>query len=191
VSLSPASQRVLDVCVVVVPRSVIPLPEAPAASTVISRRQRKKKEAAAAASSDGMSSVVYVGHIPHGFYEEQMRGFFSQFGDVRRQRRVHDFYTICSAMYWFTSSCSSGGARAPVAIEEDGRLQGVRLRRVQRCRRHQDRRRGHGTEELGRVINTLDLADLSLPGEMRGCFAVPIWTTHDGAVLALPPPPPL
>jgi len=28
--------------------------------------------------------VVYVGHIPHGFYEEQMRKYFSQFGTVTR-----------------------------------------------------------------------------------------------------------
>ena len=30
--------------------------------------------------------VVYVGHIPHGFYEDEMRGFFSQFGTVNRLR---------------------------------------------------------------------------------------------------------
>jgi len=30
--------------------------------------------------------VIYIGHIPHGFYEEQMRGFFSQFGIVTRVR---------------------------------------------------------------------------------------------------------
>ena len=28
--------------------------------------------------------VVYLGHIPHGFYEEELRGFFSQFGKVSR-----------------------------------------------------------------------------------------------------------
>lgn len=28
----------------------------------------------------------YLGHIPHGFYEAQMRGFFSQFGGVKRLR---------------------------------------------------------------------------------------------------------
>ena len=28
--------------------------------------------------------VVYVGHIPHGFFEEQMREYFSQFGTVTR-----------------------------------------------------------------------------------------------------------
>eukprot|EP00873_Tetraselmis_striata_P042735 jgi/Tetstr1/462999/TSEL_007938.t1 len=30
------------------------------------------------------SAVVYVGRIPHGFYENQMKGFFSQFGDIKR-----------------------------------------------------------------------------------------------------------
>ena len=32
------------------------------------------------------SSVVYVGRIPHGFYEDQMRKFFSQFGDIQNLR---------------------------------------------------------------------------------------------------------
>lgn len=30
--------------------------------------------------------VVYLGHIPHGFYENEMRGYFSQFGEVTRLR---------------------------------------------------------------------------------------------------------
>lgn len=34
---------------------------------------------------DGQSSgVIYIGHIPRGFYEEAMKGFFGQFGDVLR-----------------------------------------------------------------------------------------------------------
>lgn len=28
--------------------------------------------------------IIYLGHIPHGFYEEEMRSFFSQFGIVTR-----------------------------------------------------------------------------------------------------------
>lgn len=28
--------------------------------------------------------VVYLGHIPHGFYEEEMKKYFSQFGTVTR-----------------------------------------------------------------------------------------------------------
>ena len=30
--------------------------------------------------------VVYIGHIPHGFYERQMRQFFGQFGAVTNLR---------------------------------------------------------------------------------------------------------
>ncbi|CAM9888220.1 unnamed protein product, partial [Discosporangium mesarthrocarpum] len=36
----------------------------------------------ASAETGQPSSVIYIGHIPHGFYEEAMNGFFSQFGDV-------------------------------------------------------------------------------------------------------------
>ena len=27
--------------------------------------------------------VLYIGHVPFGFFEKEMRGFFEQFGDVR------------------------------------------------------------------------------------------------------------
>lgn len=30
------------------------------------------------------SGVVYVGHLPHGFYEEELRSYFSQFGAVKK-----------------------------------------------------------------------------------------------------------
>ncbi|GFT97750.1 MKI67 FHA domain-interacting nucleolar phosphoprotein-like [Nephila pilipes] len=30
--------------------------------------------------------VVYVGHIPHGFYEEEIKQYFSQFGKILRMR---------------------------------------------------------------------------------------------------------
>ena len=30
--------------------------------------------------------VIYLGRIPHGFYEEQMKSYFKQFGDVTRLR---------------------------------------------------------------------------------------------------------
>eukprot|EP00057_Strongylocentrotus_purpuratus_P014082 XP_011668556.1 PREDICTED: MKI67 FHA domain-interacting nucleolar phosphoprotein-like [Strongylocentrotus purpuratus] len=35
---------------------------------------------------DPDSGVVYVSHIPHGFYEPQMKKFFSQFGNIKRLR---------------------------------------------------------------------------------------------------------
>ncbi|XP_031552845.1 MKI67 FHA domain-interacting nucleolar phosphoprotein-like [Actinia tenebrosa] len=38
--------------------------------------------------SDGelVPGVVYLGHIPHGFYENEIRNFFEQFGTVNRVR---------------------------------------------------------------------------------------------------------
>ena len=47
------------------------------------------------------SSVIYVGHIAHGFYEKQMREFFSQFGEVRRVKLFRSPKTGNSRGYAF------------------------------------------------------------------------------------------
>ncbi|XP_024530188.1 uncharacterized RNA-binding protein C1827.05c [Selaginella moellendorffii] len=47
------------------------------------------------------SSVVYIGRIPHGFYEDQMRGYFSQFGAVTRLRLSRNKKTGKSKHYAF------------------------------------------------------------------------------------------
>ena len=35
---------------------------------------------------DDRQRVLYIGHVPHGFYEDQMRAYFGQFGEVTRLR---------------------------------------------------------------------------------------------------------
>jgi len=52
------------------------------------KRKRKLSNlgSAAAAVAADASAVVYLGRLPFGFFEEQMNGFFSQFGDVKRLR---------------------------------------------------------------------------------------------------------
>ena len=47
------------------------------------------------------ASVLYLGHIPHGFYEEEMRGFFAQFGTVSRVRLARNKKTGKSKHYAF------------------------------------------------------------------------------------------
>ena len=47
------------------------------------------------------AGVLYLGHIPHGFYEEQMRGFFSQFGKVTRLRLARNKRTGKSKHFAF------------------------------------------------------------------------------------------
>ena len=35
---------------------------------------------------DSEKGTLYLGRIPHGFYEEEMKEYFSQFGDVTQLR---------------------------------------------------------------------------------------------------------
>eukprot|EP00890_Picochlorum_soloecismus_P002380 jgi/Picsp_1/3142/NSC_05982-R1_protein len=50
---------------------------------------------------EGMSNVVYLGHIPHGFYEKQMKEFFMQFGQVVNLRISRNKKTGNSKHYGF------------------------------------------------------------------------------------------
>ena len=59
---------------------------------VKSAKSKKKKQ---------QKGVIYLGHIPHGFYEDQMKGFFSQFGEVTRLRLSRSKKTGRSKSYAF------------------------------------------------------------------------------------------
>lgn len=52
-----------------------------------------------AAVSDEPRGVVYVGHIPEGFFEPQMRKYFSQFGKVTRVRHSRSKKNAASKGY--------------------------------------------------------------------------------------------
>jgi len=78
---------------------MIALPKEPAKKD--EKKLKRNKKRSADTDGNGMSSVVYIGHIPHGFYEEQMRGFFSQFGDVERVRLSRSKKTGGSKGYGF------------------------------------------------------------------------------------------
>lgn len=82
-------------------------------------RKRAKKAAAKAEAEDGGTAgdevgVVYVGHIPHGFYEKQMRRFFGQFGEVTRLRVSRSKKTARSRGFAFVefSNAEVGGIAA-------------------------------------------------------------------------------
>ncbi|KAJ0401828.1 hypothetical protein P43SY_006383 [Pythium insidiosum] len=61
----------------------------------------KGKSSAAASGKAKASNVIYLGRIPHGFYEDQMRGFFQQFGAVKRLRLSRNKRTGKSKHYAF------------------------------------------------------------------------------------------
>eukprot|EP00794_Sanderia_malayensis_P003669 gene3669-4186_t len=61
----------------------------------------KVKQLSSESAEDKATGVVYVGHIPHGFYEEEMKEFFSQFGTVNKVRLSRSKKTAGSKGYAF------------------------------------------------------------------------------------------
>lgn len=53
----------------------------------VSKKEKKAAKKALAALKDKEDTgVVYIGRLPHGFYEHEMRSYFSQFGPIRNLR---------------------------------------------------------------------------------------------------------
>ncbi|CAO2825513.1 unnamed protein product [Amaranthus hypochondriacus] len=50
---------------------------------------------------DNKATVVYIGRIPHGFYEDEMEGFFQQFGTIKRLKIARNRKTGKSKHYGF------------------------------------------------------------------------------------------
>lgn len=64
------------------------------------KKTSKKLRQAKEAGSDG-PGVVYIGRIPHGFYETQMREYFAQFGNITRLRLSRNKTTGASKHFAF------------------------------------------------------------------------------------------
>lgn len=81
------------------------LPRLPKAETTA-----KKLEDVRNGANEG-PGVVYVGRIPHGFYEHEMREYFSQFGDISRLRLSRSQKSGASRHYAFIEFTSAGVAK--------------------------------------------------------------------------------
>ena len=62
-------------------------------------------------SSTSTSSTVYLGRIPHGFYEHEMRSYFTQFGTIDKLRLSRNKRTGKSKHYAFIKFTSPEVAR--------------------------------------------------------------------------------
>ncbi|KAF9109158.1 MKI67 FHA domain-interacting nucleolar phosphoprotein [Mortierella sp. AM989] len=67
---------------------------------------RKKLGAIGEPKDKNTTGVVYLGRIPHGFYEEQMKAYFTQFGKVLRLRLSRNKKTGKSKHYAFIEFAS-------------------------------------------------------------------------------------
>lgn len=65
------------------------------------RKLRKKKAKLAKKEEDTGPGTIYIGHIPHGFYENEMKKFFSQFGKITNIRLARSRKTLNSKGYAF------------------------------------------------------------------------------------------
>lgn len=74
---------------------------APEKPEVDAKTMKKVKQQIAKAKESGERGVVYLGNIPFGFYEEEMKAFFNQFGTVLRLRMSRSKKTGRSRGYAF------------------------------------------------------------------------------------------
>ncbi|KAI4223543.1 MAG: hypothetical protein LQ349_007412, partial [Xanthoria aureola] len=70
-----------------------------------------EKQLSAVTEGSDAPGVVYVGRIPHGFYESQMRAYFGQFGHISRLRLSRNRTTGNSKHYAFIEFSSSAVAK--------------------------------------------------------------------------------
>ncbi|CRG85469.1 putative RNA-binding protein C1827,05c [Talaromyces islandicus] len=84
-----------------------PVPRIPDSKKAKRKIQKKLK----ANEEPETPGAVYVGRIPHGFYEHQMRAYFSQFGDITRLRLSRNRVTGSSKHYAFIEFASATVAK--------------------------------------------------------------------------------
>ncbi|KAF7595437.1 hypothetical protein BBP40_006059 [Aspergillus hancockii] len=85
-----------------------PVPKIPDSKKAKRKILKKQKENKQEAEEPG---TVYVGRIPHGFYEHQMRAYFSQFGEISRLRLSRNRITGRSKHYAFIEFKSTSVAK--------------------------------------------------------------------------------
>lgn len=61
----------------------------------------KKNDSEIVIQSESLSNIIYLGHIPTGFFEKEMKRFFSQFGEILRVKLFRSSKTGGSKGYAF------------------------------------------------------------------------------------------
>ncbi|KAH8685550.1 hypothetical protein BGZ60DRAFT_426039 [Tricladium varicosporioides] len=67
----------------------------------LSKKDKKKLQKAAEEAAGDKPGVVYVGRIPHGFYENEMKEYFKQFGTILKLRLSRNRKTGASRHFAF------------------------------------------------------------------------------------------
>jgi nucleolar protein 15 len=76
-------------------------PTLPTGAPAMSKKQQKKLKQLAESGTTEEPGVVYIGRLPHGFYEHEMKAYFSQFGNILRLRLSRNKKTGASKHFAF------------------------------------------------------------------------------------------
>ncbi|TFK75148.1 hypothetical protein BDN72DRAFT_787740 [Pluteus cervinus] len=88
----------------------------------------KRKLERAKRQNTGDRGVICISRLPHGFYEDQLKGYFSQFGDVTRLRVSRNKKTGKSKHYGFIEFDSSAVAQIVAETMDNYLIMGHILR---------------------------------------------------------------
>ncbi|KAI7351004.1 hypothetical protein KC320_g5239 [Hortaea werneckii] len=77
------------------------LPQAPRMKDI-----QKRIQQATASDPEQSPGIIYIGRLPHGFYEPQLRGYFSQFGEILHLRLARNRKSGKSQHYAFIEFAS-------------------------------------------------------------------------------------
>ncbi|KAK2748737.1 hypothetical protein FQN57_000318 [Myotisia sp. PD_48] len=83
------------------------IPNIPDPKKVSKKIRKQEKEEG----QSGEPGVVYVGRVPHGFYEHEMRAYFSQFGTISKLRLSRNRVTGRSKHYAFIEFTTTSVAK--------------------------------------------------------------------------------
>jgi len=107
--------------------------------------------------------VIYVGRVPHGFYEHQMRAYFSQFGDIKRLRLSRNKQTGASKHYAFIEFESSEVAQIVADTMDNYLMFGhlLKVRMIPKEQVHKDLFKGAGRRFKAVPWNKIERARLA------------------------------
>ena len=89
----------------------VKLPNSKDDAVVRARLDKLRKSKSKSSSSTTTPGVLYIGRLPKGFFEKQLKSYFSQFGDVTRLRVSRNKKTGASKHYAFIEFADQDVAR--------------------------------------------------------------------------------
>ncbi|ETS73420.1 hypothetical protein PFICI_15025 [Pestalotiopsis fici W106-1] len=130
---------------------------------VSSKAVEKSKKAGKGGKQD--KAVVYIGRIPHGFYERQMHEYFGQFGDISRLRLSRNKKTGQSKHFAFIEFADESTAEYVVKSMNNYLLFGhlLKCRIVPNAQVHDDLFKGAGKRYKAIPSNKIEANKLKKP----------------------------